>query len=544
MKKRTRRDFLKASVGASLGLFLSSKMANYNLISQVHANELDQAFLEHKLISFGFNGGASKWYWDLPLQPNTGSNPESGLADKMVFNPMVITRYGDDIQGPGEYRTTPVGDYHMPEIWASNIPTPTGSTPMADLSENMLIMRGLKMATGGHVAGFIAQNEPIPGKSLLGLVADASKLPLPAVGGGAGYVSELGTPTVGLGTVAMDSVSPPWYEPNHLSVNDASMEARIDEALLALQSVNAESKHRFIPKTYQQRIAAKTLLKKDFSDLEDVIDQLTAKYNNLLVTAMHGDAYIIPGVEDRAIPGAEINGFHLGVFNGPSTYYIGNDLRECFYDMTFMNDLAKTFATAEFMMTEGYSASFNAATSGMANVNKQNFTSNNGLADLVYDIHDTGSHVALLQYTKMYKAYAAMLHEFVSQLKAKTYDGGTMFDKSLVTTVTEFNRAARMDGSGADHGDLGTSYTIMSGKVSKLTVMGDTTERKEPQSWGGSWGVGVETDFAGGRPLHMGNVSSTICTMLGADSITPNDPSMVRMENDKIVPHFKTTNNV
>ena len=95
MTNKKRRDFLKAGFGTSLGLFLSSKMANYDLIAKVHANELDHAFLEHKLISFGFSGGATKWYWDLPLQPN-------GPTDKMVFNPMVITRYGDDIQGPGE----------------------------------------------------------------------------------------------------------------------------------------------------------------------------------------------------------------------------------------------------------------------------------------------------------------------------------------------------------------------------------------------------------------------------------------------------------
>lgn len=550
-KKVSRREVIQSFLISPLGLYLSSKMAGLSFIANTLSQDLlNESLLENKLINFSFAGGIPRYFWDLPLRPN-------GQGDYLEFSKSCITKYGQNTTGDGRYEITKVGDYYFPSIWENKIATVGGSTSMKNLSPNMFGIRGLWLPQSGHSFCRKTMMIPTPGVSLLGIVADDSKLPIPCVGTGSDsslFESSKGYGmTMANGNNALANALRPFSDgSSNWSVSKIDIENGIDAAL-NIMSQQSENKHKFLPSTYKTRLNAKKLMKKEFGNLSDAFKDLNSKYQSLITRSMHGGDFRVSGVEDRAIVGDGSISFNVGQPSGASSKirYNGSDLREIFTEESNVRDLSQRFAVAEFMLTEGYTSSFSSSVGRVDKVQFNNFVDEDGkghsnfLGSLGFDNHEMGSHVSLLNYTKVFKAFSSCMYEFIEKLKNKGNGTVSIFDRSVISVTGDFNRSARFDGSGSDHGGDGVQYTIFSGMIPKLTVIGNTTQYdSETNKWRGSWGVAAPLGELSGRKINIGNVASSICTMLDKDSPTPNDASLVKKENGKIYPLVDRPKNI
>ena len=181
----SRRKILQALGLSSVGalahdpiLFVMKSVLS-GIISKAQAQELNADALINYASIFT-PGGASGWYWDLPLIPN-GTDVFKGGAG---INPFLGNRLKNNYPNFDlEYAVTKVGDYYLPHIWNTNIPTMAGDVKMSSIADNMLMMRGISTGIDGHVINPVIQHLPMPGKpSYAGLAADKSASPFPAVG--------------------------------------------------------------------------------------------------------------------------------------------------------------------------------------------------------------------------------------------------------------------------------------------------------------------------------------------------------------------------
>lgn len=554
-KKLNRRQAIEAMLASPLSLYVLTKVSGFNFIANVHADGFyDQAFLDYKLINFSLNGGGARYYWDLPLRPN-------GASDFLEYNPCCITKYAQNTASDGIYDITQVGDYWMPSMWNNDIPVPGGRTSMKNLANHMLSIRGVFLPQGGHTFGRFSQMQPVSGKSLMGSIADVTSAPIASVTSGADssfFISSKGLTPVN----ASNSNSDPLKRilasfidsSTSRTATNASIEQAIDAALDVMKA-ESETKHKFLPTTYLDRVNAKKLMKKEFGDLQGIFDQKQQKYQDLIDKSLHDSSFNVTGVEDRAVIGDGSAYFNVGRQGGSAAnvFYKGSDLRQIFQNCE-IEFYSNHLAICEYMIEQGMTNTFSHSFSSLQNIQFQNLVYENGSGNfsgtgiLNFDNHEAGSHIALLMYTKIYKAFSACNFELVNALKSNVKNGVSLFDKSLITLTGDFNRQARIDGSGSDHGADGTNYTILSGMVPKLTVIGNTSQylSSNPSwnKWRGSWGVASELEEIGSKKINFGNIASTIAAMTETESLANNEMSLVRKENGKVVPITERPKNI
>jgi hypothetical protein len=540
-----RRNFLKCSLvgtGVMLANPLEMFLANFLMSTFTRANALAagdvaSAFTDQKLIHYQMMGGYPRYYWDLPLTPNAG--------DIITPNPQVITRFKADataIEGIGaDYSTVKVGDYFLPSIWGSKIATPTGSAPMSNLASNMLMMRGINLNLDSHELDGYKQATPIAGgPSLTGLVADQASSPIPSVGNQSfTYKSPKGISMISMTgndpfTLAMRSFA---VHPANMialsSTKNAGSSSTVGDSIdnaLNLMKASAGAKHPYLATTFNDRANAKTLLLKQYGNLTSAYTTLVAKYENLISRSFGDSSLFLAGVEDLVIPGNSSSSlFDLDINGGDRMIrYTGTDLRSIMTVKSTITNLAASMAIAEFMITQGYSSSVQVYSSNYAGMtidsgiatdnNNAAYSSTN--AGLNADSHFRGAYSALAVYTRVYRAISSVLYELTNQLKAVSTPTGNLFDNTAISVTTEFNRRARMDAAGADHGWDGCAYTVISGMIPKLTVVGDIQKA-------GSYGEGATMSTLSNQVGGIGNAASTVSHLMGVTSPTPNSSSYV-----------------
>ena len=362
-----RRSLLKnilvgTSIGSSglMNTFLTNMMVNFMQKGTAQAAGVDPAFEDFKFISFVMNGGYPRWYWDLPMNPNG--------SDIVIPNGMVVTRFNPD--GSSFYSTTKVGNYQMPHIWNSRIPTTSGTVPMKDLAANMLTMRGIDMALDSHPLNMFRQIAPVPGGlSLSGLIADNANTPIPAVGrsgGGNYYKSEKGIPYLELTSGSpFDLAMTPFKPANSMiSYNNGAVEQAIDQALLRMNA-SAMNKSKYLPSAYAARFNARKLMMKQFSNLQAEYTTLVSKYKDLITRSFGPTAdLILSGVEDISIPGNRNSVKHR---IDSYEHYSGSDILTTTDEKCSISGLAEGMAIAEFMVLNGLSSSVNVTTGNITN---------------------------------------------------------------------------------------------------------------------------------------------------------------------------------
>ncbi len=480
-----------------------------------------------KLINLSIGGGISRWYWDSILTPN-------GSSDVFVPNPMVITRFraqGDQVVG--EYATTRVGSYNLPWTWAAQIPTADGgSVPMTSLAHNMLSLRGINTLIDSHGINRQRHVALFPGgTSITGLLADKAKTPIPVVHSGVDtsyYGSQKGTGlvSVGGGNPFSTALAPFLPTNNITGIKSTQVEDAID---LALAKMNAASvdKHKYLPSTYQARANAKTLMRRQFGNLQQSYSTLVNKYTNLMrrSSSKTDSALILAGVDDLSIPVSRTAPFNIGG-NG-NFYSASTDAQNFVGETAVVGGMANAMAVAEFMIKENLSSAFTFGLGGLV--------ANN-------DAHEVGSHLALLNFSRYYRAFSAALYEFIQQMKAISTPHGNMFNQTAIAVTSEFNRNPRSSGTGADHGWRGANYTVFSGMVNQLTVLGNVRSDSS-NNYLGTWGLSAPMSELGGREAILGNCLSTISAMVDVKTPMPNDRSFVRKQNGSIVPVMTSCQN-
>ena len=532
-----RRSLLKnILVGTSIGTsglmntFLTNMMVNLMQKGAAQAAGADPAFEDFKFISLVMAGGFARYYWDLPIKPNGN--------DQIVFNPMVVTKFNPD--GSSIYATTKVGNYTMPYLWNSMIPTVSGTTSMKDIAKNMLIMRGINLQIDSHQIDRTRQLAPIPGGvSLSGLVADSSSTPIPAVGrnGGNGYYqSAKGIAYLELGgsNPLTEAMSPFAPSSTMLSLNNGAIEKAIDQALLKMQS-NSAGRDKYLPSTFASRFNAKKLMLRQFGNLQTQYSSLVNKYKSLISRSFGPTANLkLAGVEDRSIAGNR--GLKQSV--GGDSFFAGTDILTFTDETSSVAELAEGMAIAEFMIINGLSSSVNIQSGDFINTLIQQsyntFTKKlsalNVRGRYSADVHYLGSDMALILYTRYYRAISACLNELISKLKATNTGTGNLFDKTLIAVTSEFNRIPKTNGSGADHGWEGSNYTVFSGMIEELQVVGNV---KVDIGSRGTWGLAGGLTEIGGRAAIIGNVASTVSNLLEVKTPTPNDSSFTMKNKGK-----------
>lgn len=557
-KQMDRRSFLLDSLkGVGAGVMLASPLEIFlgnvlmGVFQRAEAASLgNESFFDKKFVNLTMSGGPSRWFWDLPLRPN-GNDEFHYNKEQDPKKSMLITKLSSGT-GPGgfvgSYETIKVGDFYLPYLWASKIPTADGgSVPMTNLAQNMLMMRGIDMLIDSHELDRVKALVPTPGGSLLGLVADAARTVLPAINvndegqRGDYYNSRAGIPFQDMnGTNPFTTAFAPFTNPPAGSRSISGAASTGIEGALDIMKKNAGDKHRYLPSTYQDRINARRLLLTQFNNLQGTFTTLKTKYEGLIKRSMSDTSLWLAGVEDKPIP-SDKSSVNFRLHSGDKGIrYDGDDLRSITTANSLITDLADGMAVAEYMIggdlsmstPQSFSSSLHILIGSIngffdesTDLNNGSFRTGRGIG-LQTDAHGTGSYVQLIQFTRYFRAVSACLYEFVRQLKLRQVGSGTLFDNTVISVTAEFSRDPK-DGNpgGADHGFEGSCYTILSGMIPKLMVAGNITANANSNK--GTWGVAAPMQEFSGQTGLIGNAASTVAELLEFKTPTPNNPSYV-----------------
>ena len=537
-----------AGMQGPVNIFLSNMIIHFLQKGTAHAAGEEAAFQDIKLISLIMAGGLPRYYWDLPITPN---------QETAIYNPMVTNRFrrnGSEVEA--FYSSTKVGDYYMPHMWSGNMPTTAGVSSMKNLAQNMLIMRGLDLQIDSHDIDRGRQMAPVSGGvSLTGLIADKAKSPIPAIGrngGGATYRGERGIAYVDMaGTNPLSAAMAPFVPNSSMaSLNNGDIEKAIDSALQRMSAFSSD-KSRYLPSTFATRFNAKKLMMREFSNLQGSYTTLVNKYKGLINRSFDATGSLsLTGVDDLTIPGTPGTAA-AALRMEENEYFTGSDLRTITDALTTIPELAEGMAVAEYMITQGLSSSVNVLASGSINnmIYQQSYNPatksivrTNGRVNHTTDVHFMGAHAGIVTFSRYYRAVSACLNELILQLSSVSAGNGqSLFDRTVISVTSEFNRIPRMDGSGADHGWRGSNYTLISGMIPQFTVVGNIMANKENR---GTWGDAAPIEELGGREAILGNAASTVAALTEVSSPTPNDQSFVYKENGKMKLSIRPLKNV
>ena len=479
-------------------------------------------------------GGPQRWAWDLPLNPY---EPASSL----LLNPGVITGFADagTNAGAAQYRTVSVtraGEtLNMPQMWAGPIPIVGGGTvPMANLLDNMLMMRGVNMLQDGHPNNQGRQIRPAASApSLGGRVADNSEVPVAAVAMGYAPYKEHKSEK-GIGQVfyegALDAGENPLYQvlkpfnsaPDGLPGTFVSRRDALDISIkkaLASLGTYANSNNPGASELFSLAGKSETLLRQGIGNVSAEFGNLRAKYAALIASCR---TLRIPGVTDKPILPANYSNDFLnvdaGVLQNP-------DLRDIIGPNGDIRFMAGSFAVIEYLLTRNYSSSI---MTGWTAVNNLNMIRNAGAqSGWMFDEHGGGAIGSAIVNAFMFQALSACLYELISVLKTNG-----LFGETVIHIAGEFSRAPKADGRGSEHGWRGSCATVISGAIKKPLVLGNTKydygDGDATYEHRGSWGAAAKVNIEGSdRELTIGHVASAISQVLKVDSIVPNDSSLV-----------------
>ncbi len=567
-KRNSRRDFLKQSLMAAtsispLSMYLSSVAASY--IGQSTA--LAQGIVPSQIMNMFtiyLHGGPARWVWDQALSPN------AEVSD--LNNPSLITKFGDGASGaPGIYKSVNIDGVYLPYLWSGKIPTPNGSVQMSELAHNMIAVRGVGHLNDGHDNNAAKLISPVAGPTLTGLLSDASSRPLPSVGiSGSGrlFKSSRGTSHISVAESGnmLNAALSPFILSSRVTGLDGQLlydssvglpkgistqTSDVFDQFFKAMSQNSGSLHRYLPTTYQDRKNASKLMLQDFSELSMIYTALSSKYSSLIQRSFHESGLFLSGVDDSPVIGDGGSLFsNLDLTSSTLSgrfRYTGSDLRNAFTTSTSISNLVSSFVLAEYMLTKKYSQSVIGFIAGFQRLtfdqvrsidNNGNVSSTflNEVSNYPLDHHFSGARTLLLMNTRFYRAISACLYELITVLK-NTDDN--LFNRTAINVISEFSRNTMSGGGETGHGFKGVPFSIFNGKIKKAAVIGNIGyeySNSNPVHSRGLWGAAASMQSMGNRPLNAGNVASTIASIIGVPSPSPNNISLVSVENDEIKP--------
>jgi hypothetical protein len=523
MSKKSRRQFLQemgafssgaAFLNSPLGLFLSSIIGS----ALTRNMALAQGINPRRYVNIQNATAPPRWMFDLMINAY-------GTANTLALgNGMLGTRY---VANGGrytdvEYRTVLLNGIRVPWIWQYNVPKAGGGTrPMKDLIPNMLVLQGITTGNPGHPGSQSLHFRPAGATRTLGaLSADFSNAYIPAINLTAQsflFVSLKGksaVPVPSNGNMLQTLLNPFLSQASQSFKdmrNNVNLKAALNDARTAMDSV-AQSDHLSANALIESQKSAEQLINGGFGDLATQWSTLLAKYEDIVQRAIKA---VIPGIND--LPVGDATPATRG-----KTYDLTDqtvkfaDLRELMNSATLgVSRLAQQFAITEYVLKNDLSYSVTMSPGSM--IGMKTGAGLNTIANHGVDEHSTGKMPSLLINSLVYMAYAGCMLELIDQLKTKG-----IWDDTLIDMGGEFNRSARVDGTGSDHGYLGKSVALYSGGFNGPLVVGNI----RAQTGSSAWGMGATVTQLG-RQLQMNDMAATISYLLRTPSPITSATSLV-----------------
>lgn len=543
-KKLDRRSFLKNSINLGLATGMSSSIGQVlALLSQSTINNAyaQDAGLDNFYFGIHLAGGPSRWHFDQVLAPNPGDK------EKLIFNPMMVTKRGSKEVGfEASYETFEVGGVHLPHLWSMDVPNSSGGhSPLSELAKNAIFIRGLD-GSGSHPVGGFSQLNPIPGSPSTHYLATINSVtaPISAIGMGyyaSQYISANGTSLTTINSI--DNMVQPFTLGNNSRLKKRNLYSIADAVTNEIAKVHHSSGE--VSRTVvEERRKTLKIMEKGVDGLRDRYNAIFAKYTTIMKQAL--TEFNMPGIDDAPLISDGTRAFNTGV-NGVADdqVRVGVDLTNLISESSEVQELVKTMALAELALVERLSTSvtgYIGALIGLNPIQRQNLSgeATGTHTAIMNDSHYEGSAIQLYFCSKYYKALAACLLEFSNTLKKIPYGRGTMWDRTVVHIMGDFNRVPNKGAQGADHGGTGTCVSLYSGQIKGPIVQGDTLLNGKY----GSWGETCIMESLGNRNATTRNVSSTVAALFDVPSPFPNDDSFLARRSGILVPKTRRANNV
>ncbi|MEK6774864.1 MAG: DUF1501 domain-containing protein [Bdellovibrionota bacterium] len=494
-------------------------------------------------VFIGFAGGPMRVHFDCPLTPYTNQ--------AVVANSGVVTRWTS--ASSAAYTSTAFtrggNTVNMPHLWNCSLPTAAGgSVPMANLLDNMLMIRGINNGSDGHALNYFKTTRPVnQSSSIDGAVADRSNMAIPSAsllrGNSGAFKSKSGVAPsmMPAGANPLQGILSAFDQSKDgLNSGFQSRQLAMDSAFQqAMQSLGNYAKSG-IPGTenlYTMRTTVEKVVRAGIGDLASAYNSIYQKYVGLMRAVATSP---IPGITDTAISLGSFsqNGFRVG---GATTYVgSGFDPRTMVNSNTNISLLAENFAVAEYLLVNGYTNSINM---GSSSIFKLNFANNYN--EWILDEHSGGGNLSMIANAFMWRVVATFINEFANVLKSKN-----LWKETVIHLGGDFGRNPNKSGVGSEHGWMANSVSLISGAVTKPYVIGNTHWNGSPYAdrnvYTGTWGAAAPTMVDGqAQELTLGHVASTICGLLRVESPTPNNnPLFTEQNGGTVVPLVEPAKNV
>ncbi|MGE4131025.1 MAG: hypothetical protein AB7F86_05270 [Bdellovibrionales bacterium] len=531
--KVTRRQAIKGFVQASAALaaadtVIASLVSSQSRLAYAQANDFSSFF------HLGLPGAPPRWMFDLFLNP-------TNEASRFVASPMLATRYASVASGPyiaGQFQQVrhAASGLYVPRLWSLSVPRPGGGLrPASELLSRLLSIRGIDSLSAAHGGAQEFHQVAVTGSiSLSSVTADRAPRskenpalnllratwlnpgPNALFRSSKGYSSfrhdirsgasnELSAMFSGVRPVGPESGFT-----NQFINNLGQLKSLISNAFAA-QSPSTSIYHKSLLDNSDSALKILTdSAVTTFSALSSDWSQLYDKYDNLIKTTLQ---QTYPGLNDKPVGRTATtdeerqtyqfgNGIYAQTLNAEGTAV---DLRRMLGDVD-SSRLAAQFAVMEFMVKNGICPSINVNLAPFDNIRV-----NNSLVPMPFDQHFVGVMPGVLLNSMYYLSLTACLLALMDAM-------GTKLNDSLIYLGSEFNRSARINGSGSDHGAQAASVSLLSGRQSGFKLVGnilkDSAGEGSPYASGykGTWGFGAPV---GGEALSIVQVWGSVLHLLG-----------------------------
>lgn len=523
MSKKSRRQFLQ-DIGAltSGTAFLRSPLGQ--MISAIAGSALTTSLaraagvVPRRYINIQQGGAPPRWMFDHML--NAYGTTDTLTLDRNQFGTRYVANGGRYVDV--EYRTVPINGIQVPWIWGQSVPKAGGGTrPMSELLNNSCFIQGISTGNPGHLGSMALHFRPAGATRSLGaLSADYSNAYIPAVNLMAGefiFASLVGKSAVpvGPGGNLLQKLLTPFLSKASVKFqalkNDTDVKLALESARTSLDSAML-SEHLSSNVLIESQKNAEQLINGGFGDLAVIWPSLFDKYQTLINRTITAE---VKGINDLPIGSTNVDA-RLGDYHLDSQVVKFADLRELLTSGTLnISGLAEQFALAEFVLLNNLSYSITMAPGSLINFKTE--TGKNTVTSHNTDEHYTGKMPSLLINTLKQMANVACMLELIDQLKTKN-----IWQETVIDMGGEFNRSARMDGSGSDHGYQGKSLALYSGGFKGSVVIGNVPANTGVYAWGPG-----AINATLGRSVQLNDMAATIAYLLRTPSPITSASSLV-----------------
>ena len=408
----------------------------------------------------------------------------------------------------------------VPDFFNHSVNLSSGTRPLKDLLNNMMVIRGYGTGSDGHLGNLILQTYPLSGAaSLDGAVADNSGLPFSAVTfppRGVVFASKRGKgiSPVG-GAQPMHTLMQAFSDLNNPKGRDL---VKRHEQLIS----SFRSRLRTLA---QQRTPASTalsadvdnaqkLMKSGLAELDAFWAPAVARYKAAIDGAVRGS---IPGVTDKPsvftranVPNIKQFGVAIYYYAAASTTELylpveGTDLRTALATASLKYYWAEGLALTEFLIMKGWCKSIDLLLPQLDDLQlaTQTYTdsiytnlkgSHSGACAAYHDMHGSGALSMVMITTALFRGFAAGILELAGRLKQIKSGSTDAWQNTVVHLTSDFGRAARADGGGSDHGFNQMVTSVYSGAINGPICIGNIKKSGENPGYEGTQGIRAAID--------------------------------------------------